>query len=78
MAVFFRGTNAALGRGVGLFSILIALMALADGFVIGGILIAVAGAMLFLFESGRNSPAYSFGLMILYFGLVFVALMFIL
>lgn len=76
-AVFFKGTNAALGKFIGLATAFVALTLAFDGFILGSIIMGIAGAFLFLYESGQNSALASFGIRILFFALVFVSLMFI-
>lgn len=77
MAVFFKGTNASAGRLIGVVTVLVALFLVSDGFVTGGGIMAIAGAVLYRLESGYNSALYSFAIRIGFLAMIFFSLMFI-
>lgn len=65
LAVFFRGLNARIDRLAGVGAIFGAALALADGYLIGALLIGLAGASLFWLTSAKNPPLFAFGLRVL-------------
>lgn len=60
LSVIMRGTNARLGRLIGIVTVVIALAAVSDGFVTVGGVMAIAGAVLYKLESAHNSALFAF------------------
>lgn len=73
MAVFFKRFDAAVSRLLGVFTIIAAVFVAGDGYIIGPIVLAAAGVVIWGWSSGQNSALYDFGVKLAYFALVFVA-----
>ena len=82
MAVFFRGLDASLGKLIGIATIAYFALALIEmsmfGAMIGGMIGIAAGFVLFFGSSGANGAGEAFLLKLLYGGLLFIAMMFVL
>ena len=73
LAVFFRGPNSRLDVLIGISTIIVGIFLVGDGHIVGPIILALAGLLLWLYTAPQNSPLYAFALRIVYIALVFFA-----
>lgn len=74
LSVVMRGTNARLGRAIGVLTVIVGMIAVIDGFVTAGGVLAIAGAVLWQLESARNHALFAFVIRVVFLAMVVAAI----
>jgi hypothetical protein len=74
MPVFFKRTDAKLGRLIGICTVIAAVFIIGGGDILPAIVLAGAGVFLFVYSNPTHSAIRDFGVKIVYFVLIAIAI----